>query len=98
LRRAQLLHGSDPVLTYNLGLSLMLEQAYDQARDQFERALQLKPDFPAAAYQLALIYERSDASQSIERWRKYLDLARGKPAEQAWVARAEEHLQRLQRP
>jgi tetratricopeptide (TPR) repeat protein len=98
LRRAQLLQGSDPILTYNLGLSLMFERSYDQARDQFERALQLKPDFAGAAYQLALIYERFDAAQAIERWRKYLDLARGKSGEQAWVARAEEHLQRLQQP
>ena len=98
LRRAQLLHGSDPVLAYNLGLSLMLERSYDQARAQFERALQLKPDFAAAAYQLALIYERFDASQAIERWRKYLDLARGKSEEQGWLALAEEHLQHLQRP
>jgi tetratricopeptide (TPR) repeat protein len=98
LRRAQLLQGSDPVLSYNLGLSLMFERAYDQARDQFERALQLKPDFAAAAYQLAFIYEQFDIAQAIERWRKYLDLVRGKSEEQAWMARAEEHLQRLQQP
>jgi tetratricopeptide (TPR) repeat protein len=76
----------------------MLGRSYDQARAQFERALQLKPDFAAAAYQLALIYERFDASQAIERWRKYLDLARGKSEEQGWLALAEEHLQHLQRP
>jgi tetratricopeptide (TPR) repeat protein len=98
LRRAQLLQGSDPVLNYNLGLSLMFEQAYDQARNQFERALQLKPDYAAAAYYLALMYERFDTAQALERWRKYLMLARGHPEEEAWLARAEEHLQRLQQP
>jgi tetratricopeptide (TPR) repeat protein len=98
LRRAQQLHGTDPVLTYNLGLSLLFEGAYDQARDQFERAIQLKPDYSAAAYQLALIYERFDAVQAAERWRRYLELARGKPAEQPWVAWAEDHLQRLHQP
>jgi tetratricopeptide (TPR) repeat protein len=98
LRRAQHLQGSDPILSYNLGLSLMFEQAYDQARDQFERALQLKPDFAAAAYHLALISERFDRAQALERWRKYLALARGKPGEHDWVARAEERLQRLQQP
>jgi tetratricopeptide (TPR) repeat protein len=98
LRRALLLQGSDPVLNYNLGLSLMFEQAYDQARDQFERALQLKPDFAAAAYHLALLYERFDSAQALERWRKYLALAREKPGEDDWVAWAEEHLQRLQQP
>jgi Flp pilus assembly protein TadD len=96
LRRAQLLHGSDPVLTYNLGLSLMFERAYDQARDQFERALQLKPDYAAAAYQLAFISERFDPAQAIQRWRAYLDLVRGKSEDQVWVARAQEHLRRLQ--
>jgi tetratricopeptide (TPR) repeat protein len=96
LRRAQLSHGSDPTLTYNLGLSLLFEGAYDQARDQFERALQLKADYTAAAYQLALTYERFDTAQAIERWRKYLDQARGKPGEQPWLAWAEEHLQHLQ--
>jgi tetratricopeptide (TPR) repeat protein len=98
LRRAQALQSSDPVLSYNLGLSLMFEQATDQAREQFERALQLKPDFTAAAYQLALLYERFDVPQALERWRRYLALARGKPEEQAWVARAEEHLQGLLQP
>ena len=98
LRRAQQLQGSDPILSYNLGLSLMFEQAYDQARDQFERALQLKPDFAAAAYHLALISERFDSTQALERWRMYLALARGKPGEHDWVARAEEHLQSLQQP
>jgi Flp pilus assembly protein TadD/TolB-like protein len=98
LRRAQLLQNSDPVLNYNLGLSLMLEQATDQAREQFERALQLRPDFAAAAYQLALISDRSDIPRALERWRSYLALARGMPEERDWVARAEEHLQRLQRP
>jgi tetratricopeptide (TPR) repeat protein len=98
LRRAQLLEGSDPVLSYNLGLSLMFEQATDQARQQFERALQLRPDYSAAAYQLALISERLGAPQALERWRGYLTLARGKPEEQEWVARAEAHVQRLQQP
>jgi tetratricopeptide (TPR) repeat protein len=98
LRRAQLLHGSDPILTYNLGLSLLFEGAYDQAHDQFERALQLRPDYTAAAYQLALSYERFDAIQAVEHWRKYLNLARDKLGEQPWVAHAEEHLQRLQHP
>jgi tetratricopeptide (TPR) repeat protein len=98
LRRAQLAHGSDPILTYNLGLSLLFEGAYDQARDQFERALQLKPDYAAAAYQLALIYERFNAVQAVERWRKYLDQARGKPGEQPWLTWAEEHLQHLPQP
>jgi tetratricopeptide (TPR) repeat protein len=98
LRRAQQLQGSDAILNYNLGLSLMFEQAYEQARDQFERAVQLKPDFAAAAYHLALMAERFDRTQAVERWRKYLALARGKPGEQDWVARAEEHLQSLQQP
>jgi tetratricopeptide (TPR) repeat protein len=98
LRRAQQLQGSDPMLSYNLGLSLMFEQAYDQARDQFKRALQLKPDFAAAAYHLALVSEPFDSTQAVEHWRKYLGLARGKPGEHEWVARAEEYLQSLQQP
>jgi tetratricopeptide (TPR) repeat protein len=96
LRRAQQLHSTDPTLSYNLGLSLLFEGAYEQARDQFERALQLRPDYPAAAYQLALLYERFDVIQAADRWRKYLDLARGQPGEQPWVAWAERHLQSLQ--
>jgi Flp pilus assembly protein TadD len=98
LRRAQLLQNTDPVLNYNLGLSLMFEQAIDQAREQFVRALQLRPDFAAAAYQLALISDGSDIPRALERWHSYLALARGVPDEHDWVVRAEEHLQRLQRP
>jgi Flp pilus assembly protein TadD len=98
LRRAQLLRNADPVLNYNLGLSLMFERAIDQAREQFERALQLKPDFAAAAYQLALLSNPEDVAQAVERWRRYLAVARGMPQEHEWMARAEERLQRLQRP
>jgi tetratricopeptide (TPR) repeat protein len=98
LRRAHALQSSDPVLNYNLGLSLMFEQSTAQARQQFERALQLKPDFVAAAYQLALLSDRSDRPKALERWRNYLALARGIPSEHEWVADAERHVQRLQRP
>jgi tetratricopeptide (TPR) repeat protein len=98
LRRAQLLRGADPVLSYNLGLAHLFEGAYDQARAQFERALELKPDFAAAAYQLGLIAERYDSAEAIERWRIFLGVAHGQAAEQAWTARAEDHLQRLQAP
>jgi tetratricopeptide (TPR) repeat protein len=98
LRRAQLLRNADPVLNYNLGLSLMFERATDQAREQFERALQLKPDFAAAAYQLALLSNPADVAQTVERWSRYLAVARDMPQEHEWMARAEERLQRLQRP
>ncbi|MBI3329637.1 MAG: tetratricopeptide repeat protein [Nitrospinae bacterium] len=98
LRRAQLLHASDPLVAYNLGLALSFERAPDQARDQFQRALQLQPDFAPAAYQLALLQERIDVSQAAERWKKYLELARGKPGEEGWIALAQEHLKRLQAP
>jgi tetratricopeptide (TPR) repeat protein len=98
LRRAQVLHSTDPLLTYNLGLSLLFEGAYDQARDQLERALQLKPDLAPAAYVLALLAEQSDRAQAVQRWRKYLELAEGKPAEHAWLAVATEHLKYLQQP
>ena len=98
LRRAQLLQSSDPILNYNLGLSLMFEQSTDQAREQFERALQLRPDFAEAAYQLALLADRSNLPQALERWRGYLALARGMPEEHEWVTRADEHLRRLQGP
>jgi tetratricopeptide (TPR) repeat protein len=95
LRRAQVLQSSDPILSFNLGLSLMFERAIDQAREQFERALQLKPDFAAAAYQLALLSDPSDPPKAVERWRHYLALARGVAAEHEWMARAEQHLQRF---
>lgn len=98
LRRAQLSRASDPMLAYNLGLALVYEGVYDQALDQFERALQLRPDFPAAAYQLALLQERIDASLAVDRWKKYLDLAAGKVAEEPWIPRAQEHSKRLQEP
>ena len=98
LRRAQLLYPSDAMIAYNLGLALMAERTYDQARDQFERALQQRPDFAPAAYQLASVYELIDARQAVIRWKNYLELARGKPGEEAWMTRAQEHLKRSQEP
>ena len=82
----------------NLGLSLEAAHRFDEGIPAFDTAIRCKPDYPAAAYQLALIYERFDAAQAAERWRKYLELSRGKPAEQPWVAWAEGHLQGLHQP
>lgn len=98
LRRAQILQGSDPHLAYNLGLALLFERAYEQARAQFEQALQEKPDFAAAAYQLAMLSERIDAQQAVERWKQYLELARKIPGEEPWISLAQEHLKQLQGP
>jgi len=98
LRRAQVLQGSDARLSYNLGLALLFERAYEPARAQFEQALQEKPDFAAAAYQLAMLYERIDAREAVERWKQYLELARKVPGEEAWIPLAQEHLKDLQRP
>ncbi len=98
LRRAQLSFPSDALIAYNVGLALMAVRLYDQARDQFERALQQRPDLTPAAYQLASVYERIDTRQAVARWKHYLELARGKPSEEAWMTHAQEHLKRLQEP
>ena len=59
---------------------------------------QLKPDLAPAAYQLALLSEQFDRPRAIQRWRKYVELADGKPSEHTWLTVAAEHLKRLQQP
>jgi hypothetical protein len=92
-----MLQTSDPILNYNLGLSLMFEQATDQAREQFERALQLKPDFVGQPISWhfsptgPISPKPSNAGAITRRWHRV-------PAEHEWVARATEQLQQLQRP
>ncbi len=52
LQKAVLISPTDPRLPYNLGIIYKFLFATDSARLQFQKAVQLKPDFPDPAIQL----------------------------------------------
>ena len=52
LEKAVLISPTDPRLPYNLGIIYKFLNATDSARLQFQKSLQLKPDFPDAQKQL----------------------------------------------
>lgn len=52
LQKAVLISPTDPRLPYNLGIIYKYLNATDSARQQFQKAVDLKPDFPDSAIQL----------------------------------------------
>jgi tetratricopeptide (TPR) repeat protein len=60
---------------YNLASLHIEHQEYDKAAKQLKKALELKPEFPEATYNLALCYENMGKKKdAIELWRNYLEL------------------------
>ncbi len=56
----------NPVLHTELGKVLFLSGEAEQARKEFEKALEMKPDYLDAKIQLALSYEDEDISKTIK--------------------------------
>jgi len=66
----------DIFLNYALGMELISDQYYKEAREQFLKTLELKPDHFACYYQLGQISEKMNKeTEAIEFYKKGLELA-----------------------
>ncbi|MCL5270727.1 MAG: tetratricopeptide repeat protein [bacterium] len=73
-RRALGFKPVDSLDHYNLGCSLAAEAKYEKAVDSFRKAIELRPDFAEAAYNLAMALELAgDKSAARKAWQAYLD-------------------------
>jgi tetratricopeptide (TPR) repeat protein/mono/diheme cytochrome c family protein len=79
-RRSLALQPSSAAAHYNLGVALLAVERGDQAREYFERALQLDADHVMARYSLALVLDVRERTQAIEHLRRALQLRPDWPA------------------
>ncbi len=90
------LDGYDAEALNGLAIIAFERKQYGEAIDYLQRALQLKPDFTEAFYNLAIAFQRSKQKEAaIETWQRFLnDLNLSKESKIAQAARI--HLSELQ--
>lgn len=68
----------------------------DCAINAYKQAVQQRPGYTAALYNLGMLYGRMTASEGIRVWEQYLAATRDLPEEATWHMRAQEYLRDLQ--
>lgn len=68
----------------------------DCAINAYKQAIQQRPGYTAALYNLGMLYGRMTASEGIRVWEQYLAATQDLPVEAAWRMRAQEYLRDLQ--
>jgi tetratricopeptide (TPR) repeat protein len=68
----------------------------DCAINAYKAALQQRPGYTAALYNLGMLYKRMGSSEGLKVWEQYLEAARNVPEEALWLVRAEEYKRDLQ--
>ena len=69
---AQKLSPTDPKILYNLGLIEISLQQIDQGLDHLQQAVNLKPDYEVAHYQLAVAYYENNQLEEAAEQLKYI--------------------------
>jgi tetratricopeptide (TPR) repeat protein len=81
------------------GKQLRLEGRRDEAAAKFQRAVSVDPRNSEAWYYLAMTYEELGRNrESLDAWKKYVELARGRPEEDFDVKFALSHIDALEHP
>jgi tetratricopeptide (TPR) repeat protein len=72
---------------YNLGVFYTKNKEYSRAIAEFEKALELNPDDPAAHYNLGFIYAEYlvNRPKAIQHFRKYLSIVKTEDKDVDWV-------------
>jgi tetratricopeptide (TPR) repeat protein len=68
----------------------------DCAINAYKTAIQQRPGYTAALYNLGMIYGRMTSSEGLRVWDQYLEAAKDKPEEDTWRRRAQEYENDLQ--
>ena len=67
----------------------------DCAINAYKKAIQQRPGYTAALYNLGMLYGRMTSSEGIRVWEQYLAASRDLPEEATWHMRAQEYLRDL---
>jgi tetratricopeptide (TPR) repeat protein len=68
----------------------------DCAINAYKTAIQQRPGYTAALYNLGMIYGRMTSSEGLRVWDQYLEAVKDKPEEDTWRRRAQEYKDDLQ--
>jgi tetratricopeptide (TPR) repeat protein len=68
----------------------------DCAINAYKTAIQQRPGYTAALYNLGMIYGRMTSSEGLRVWDQYLEAAKDKPEEDTWWRRAQAYKDDLQ--
>jgi tetratricopeptide (TPR) repeat protein len=68
----------------------------DCAINAYKTAIQQRPGYTAALYNLGMLYGRMTSSEGVRVWEQYLDASAGQPEEDTWRLRAQEYKRDLQ--
>jgi tetratricopeptide (TPR) repeat protein len=68
----------------------------DCAITAYKTAIQQRPGYTAALYNLGLLYSRMHSTEGVRVWDQYLEATRDKPEEEVWRMRAREYKHDLQ--
>jgi tetratricopeptide (TPR) repeat protein len=81
------------------GKQLRLEGHREEAAAKFQRAVSVDPRNSEAWYYLAITYEELNRNrEALDAWKKYVELARGRPEEDFDVKFALSHIDELEHP
>jgi tetratricopeptide (TPR) repeat protein len=68
----------------------------DCATTAYKTAIQQRPGYTAALYNLGMLYSRMKTSEGLRVWDQYLEATKDTPAEETWRLRAREYKRDLQ--
>jgi len=68
----------------------------DCATTAYKTAIQQRPGYTAALYNLGMLYSRMKTSEGLRVWDQYLEATQDTPAEETWRLRAREYKRDLQ--
>lgn len=69
----------------------------DCAINAYKQAIQQRPGYTAALYNLGMLYGRMTSSEGVRVWKQYIAATQELPDEAIWHMRAQEYLRDLQR-
>jgi tetratricopeptide (TPR) repeat protein len=68
----------------------------DCAINAYKRAIQQRPGYTSALFNLGMLYGRMTSSEGVRVWQQYLEAAQHLPDEEIWCLRAREYQRNLQ--
>lgn len=68
----------------------------DRAATAYKTAIQQRPGYAAALYNLGMVYKRMRSAEGVRVWNQYLNATQERPEEEPWRLRAQEYLRDLE--
>src|SRR5712691_3929416 len=68
----------------------------DCAINAYKTAIQQRPGYTAALYNLGMVYQRMGSAEGVRVWNQYIEAAQDLPDEEIWRLRAQEYTRDLQ--